>query len=65
MAQMAGDSLRQPRLATMIETAESHYDFATPAYLNQAFPDILPITFRDWFISKLVSSSSNLVVFRR
>jgi hypothetical protein len=50
---MAGDSLRQPRLATMIETAESHYDFATPAYLNAAFPDIQPITFRDWFISKL------------
>jgi len=52
MAQMAGDSIKQPRLATMIETAESHYDFATPAYLNTAFPDLSPISFRNWFSSK-------------
>jgi hypothetical protein len=67
MAQMAGDSPRQPRLATMIETSESHYDFATPAYLNATFPDLIPITFRDWLTSKLNPRlySSNLVVHRR
>ncbi|KAF1962299.1 NAD(P)-binding protein [Byssothecium circinans] len=49
MAQMAGDVLKQRRLATLIETAEGHYDLATPAYLNSAFPDIQPVSFRQWF----------------
>lgn len=49
MAQVAGDVLKQRRLATLIETAESHYDCATPAYLNSAFPDIQPTGFARWF----------------
>ncbi|CAI6332742.1 unnamed protein product [Periconia digitata] len=49
MAQMAGDALKQRRLATLIETAENRYDCATPAYLNAAFPDIQPTSFSHWF----------------
>jgi hypothetical protein len=55
MALITGDN-QQIRLATLIETAESHYAFATPAYLNSAFPDVQPILFRDWFTSKLNSN---------
>jgi hypothetical protein len=51
MAQMAGDVARQRRLTTLIETAEGHYDCATPAYLNSAFPDVQPMTFQQWFLS--------------
>ncbi|KAF2185734.1 NAD(P)-binding protein [Zopfia rhizophila CBS 207.26] len=49
LAQMAGDIPRQRRLFTLIATAEGRYDFATPAYLNAQFPDIRPVSFRDWF----------------
>ena len=49
MAQMAGDVQRQRRLFTLIATAEGRYDYAIPAYLNTQFPDIRPMTFRDWF----------------
>jgi hypothetical protein len=65
MAQITGDN-QQTRLATLIETSESHYDFATPAYLNSAFPELQPIEFRAWFISKLNPRLKvpNLIVFR-
>ncbi|KAF2643875.1 NAD(P)-binding protein [Massarina eburnea CBS 473.64] len=49
MAQMAGDIPRQRRLATLIETAEGHYDLPIPTYLNAAFPDIHPMSFQHWF----------------
>ena len=52
MAQMAGDVFKQRRLATLIETAEGHYDLASPAYLNTAFPDIKPLSFQMWFRSE-------------
>ncbi|KAF2470189.1 NAD(P)-binding protein [Lindgomyces ingoldianus] len=49
LAQMEGDVRRQRRLFTLIATAEGRYDFANPAYLNTQFPDIRPMSFRDWF----------------
>lgn len=52
MAQIQGDVLRQRRLATLIETAEGHYDYANPAYLNTMYPEVQPTSFRSWFSSK-------------
>lgn len=49
MAQMAGDPYKQRKLATLLETAENRYQFASPAYLNSLFPDIVPVSFRSWF----------------
>ncbi|ORY14420.1 hypothetical protein BCR34DRAFT_232429 [Clohesyomyces aquaticus] len=49
LAQVEGDVPRQKRIFTLIATAEGRYDFANPAYLNTQFPDIRPISFRDWF----------------
>lgn len=53
MAQMAGDTPKQRKLATLIETSENRYSFPAPAYLNSLFPDIVPMRFRSWFTSKL------------
>jgi len=52
MAQIAGDTPKQRRFATLIETAENRYSYASPAYLNSLFADITPMTFRNWFLSK-------------
>lgn len=50
LAQLSSDVAKQTRLFALIATAEGHYDFAQPAYLNSQFPDIHPERFRDWFV---------------
>ncbi|OAL44586.1 hypothetical protein IQ07DRAFT_649204 [Pyrenochaeta sp. DS3sAY3a] len=50
LAQAAGDTARQRRLAPLLATAEGRYDFAVPGYLNSMYPDIRPTRFRDWFL---------------
>lgn len=55
MAQMAGDTQKQRKLAALIETSENHYAFASPAYLNTLFPDIVPIRFHSWFSNNWAS----------
>lgn len=50
LAQAAGDTARQRRLAPLLATAEGRYDFAVPGYLNAMYPDIRPTRFRDWFL---------------
>ncbi|KAF2746260.1 NAD(P)-binding protein [Sporormia fimetaria CBS 119925] len=57
LAQMSGDVNKQRRLLTHLAAAEGRYDFATPAYLNASFPDIKPISFRDWFMRNWASVS--------
>lgn len=52
MAQIAGDTPKQRKLATLIETAENNYAFTSPAYLNSLFPDIVPMSFQNWFTRK-------------
>lgn len=57
MAQIAGDTSKQRKLATLIETSENRYQFSSPAYLNSLFPDIVPMSFRSWFTSTFTSVS--------
>lgn len=57
MAQMVGDVPKQRRLLTLLATAEGHYDFAAPGYLNTQFPDIhnSRIRFQNWFLQNWAS----------
>ncbi|KAF1965976.1 NAD(P)-binding protein [Bimuria novae-zelandiae CBS 107.79] len=57
MAQMAGDTPKQRKLATLIETSENRYAFTSPGYLNSVFPDIAPMSFRSWFTNNWASVS--------
>ena len=57
MAQIAGDTPKQRKLATLIETAENNYAFPSPAYLNALFPDILPMSFQNWFTRRFEADS--------
>ncbi|PSN66190.1 NAD(P)-binding protein [Corynespora cassiicola Philippines] len=51
LAQMSGEPQRHRRLLSLLATAEGRYDYATPAYLNASFPDIVPYPFQDWLAS--------------
>ncbi|KAF9739124.1 isoflavone reductase [Paraphaeosphaeria minitans] len=55
MAQIAGETSKQRKLATLIETSENRYQFASPAYLNSLFPHIVPMSFRSWFTDNWAS----------
>ncbi|KAL6708615.1 hypothetical protein ACN47E_002596 [Coniothyrium glycines] len=55
MAQMAGDTATQRRLAPLLATAEGCYDFAVPGFLNQLNPDIVPTRFQTWFLQNWAS----------
>ena len=48
---MQDDRQAMIRFHTLIATAEGRYDFAQHN-LNQRFPDVRTIGFREWFIAK-------------
>ncbi|KAF3046954.1 hypothetical protein E8E12_009249 [Didymella heteroderae] len=39
---------QQQRIATHLATAEGRYDFATPAYLNSMYPDVVVMSLHHW-----------------
>ncbi|KAH7092062.1 hypothetical protein FB567DRAFT_588373 [Paraphoma chrysanthemicola] len=54
-AQSERNGTRYRQLAPLVATAEGRYDFAVPGYLNALNPDIVPTTFRDWFLHNWAS----------
>ncbi|KAK3673390.1 hypothetical protein LTR78_006623 [Recurvomyces mirabilis] len=46
------DPALQIRLHALIATTEGQYDFPEPANMNEAFPDVRPVSFQTWFAAK-------------